>query len=119
MPTQDPLLLPLSALGNFISGYMAPPGQVAVNVVPRFACCRQFGTRNRDKYGYEWSTHLSFRAPLPAQVTFVLPVLPLFRLWLFKYQIAALGSVTYIVENVVEQCQPLLTYAFLQMNRCS
>lgn len=115
MPTQHPLRLPLSALGNFISGYMAPPGQVAVNVVPRFACCRQFGTRNRDKYGSEWSTHLSFCALLPTLASFVLAVLPLIPLWLFKYQIAALGSVTYIVE----QCQPLLTYAFIQINRCT
>lgn len=75
MPTQHPLLtplpLPVSALGSFISGYMVPPGQVAVNAVPRFACCRQFGTRNRPKHGCEWSAHLSFCAPLPARVSFV------------------------------------------------
>lgn len=101
MPTQHPLRLPLSALGNFISGYMAPPGQVAVNVVARFACCRQFGTRNRDKYGSEWSTHLSFCALLPTLASFVLAVLPLIPLWLFKYQIAALGSVTYVYSRTM------------------
>lgn len=55
---------------NLISGYMAPcypvtlslrgcrpelasPGQVAVNFVPRFACFRQFGTRNRARVQVE------------------------------------------------------------------
>lgn len=45
------------------------PGQVAENFVPRFACFRQFGIRNRA--GYKSSIHLSFHGPLPAQVAFV------------------------------------------------
>lgn len=95
MPTQDPLeslshqphlrlhstqapCYPVTLLPRGCQAELASPGQVAVNFVPRFACFRQFGTRNRARVQVECPLVPSRTAACTSLIcTSLLPLFPL------------------------------------------